>query len=120
MSSVIDIAAWRRRRQPASDQLEVDQPASEDPTVARLEHAIQRLHRVISLALDGRGRLEPKVETELLAIMGELTVGLVTEAASRAERLADRLAAGKGGVGPRTSTHDVPFATPLGSDGPLG
>ena len=76
-----------------------DETLSEDPTVARLEVAIQRLHRVISLALDARGRLEPKVETELLAIMGELTVGLVTEAASRAERLADRLATGKGGHG---------------------
>jgi hypothetical protein len=32
------------------------------------------------------------VETELLAIMGELTVGLVTQAAKRAERLADHLA----------------------------
>jgi hypothetical protein len=97
MSSVIDFAAWQRRRQPGGDQLEADGADSEDPTVARLELAIQRLHRVISLALDTRGRLEPKVETELLAIMGELTVGLVTEAARRAERLADRLTAGKGG-----------------------
>jgi hypothetical protein len=99
MSSVIDFAAWQSRRQPGGGQLETDERASEDPTVARLELAIQRLHRVISLALDARGRLEPKVETELLAIMGELTVGLVAEAASRAERLADRLAAGKGGRG---------------------
>jgi len=95
MSSVIDFAAWRRRR-PGGGQPEVDETDPEDPTVVRLELAIQRLHRVISLALDARGRLEPKVETELLAIMGELTVGLVTEAASRAERLADRLAAGNG------------------------
>jgi hypothetical protein len=99
MSSVIDFHAWRRRRQPEGDQPRVDETASQDPTVARLEHATQRLHRVISQALDGRGRLEPRVETELLAIMGELTVGLVTEAARRAERLADRLAAGKGGRG---------------------
>jgi hypothetical protein len=97
MSSIIDFAAWQRRRQQGSDALEGDERESDDPTVARLELAIQRLHRVISLALDTRGRLEPKVETELLAIMGELTVGLVTEAARRAERLADRLAAGRGG-----------------------
>jgi hypothetical protein len=32
------------------------------------------------------------VETELLAIVGELTVGLTREAADRAERLADELA----------------------------
>ena len=95
MSSVIDFAAWRRRR-PGGGQPEADETDPEDPTVVRLELAIQRLHRVISLALDARGRLEPKVETELLAIMGELTVGLVTDAASRAERLADRLAAGNG------------------------
>jgi hypothetical protein len=98
MSSVIDFEAWRLRRVPGGDPFEPDE-ASEDSTVARLEDAIQRLHRVISLALDGKGQLEPKVETELLAIMGELTVGLVTEAAFRAERLADRLAAGKGGRG---------------------
>jgi hypothetical protein len=99
MSSVIDFDAWRRRRQPGGDQLGEGETSSEDPTVARLEHAIRRLHNVISQALDGRGRLESKVETELLAIMGELTVGLVTEAACRAERLADRLTSAKGGRG---------------------
>src|SRR5437773_823851 len=66
MSSVIDFAAWRRRR-PGGGQPEAHETDPEDPTVVRLELAIQRLHRVISLALDARGRLEPKVETELLA-----------------------------------------------------
>ena len=42
--------------------------------------------------LDGAGQVQPHVETELLAIMGELTMDLITEAAARAERLADRLA----------------------------
>ena len=47
----------------------------------------------------GRGRrLGPSVETELLAIMGELTVGLVRQAAQRADRLAERLAAGGDGL----------------------
>jgi hypothetical protein len=96
MSSVIDLASWRRDREATGESLD-PVLTDGDASVARLELAVTRLHDVVSLAIDGRGRLEPKVETELLAIMGELTVGLITEAASRAERLADRLAAGKGG-----------------------
>ena len=67
-------------------------PVPDDPAVARLDRAVERLHGLVSGALDGRGRLTPGVETELLAIMGELTVGLIPEAANRAERLAARLA----------------------------
>jgi len=47
---------------------------------------------MVSSFLD-RGRLDPRVETELLAIIGEVSVGLVTEAASRAERLVGKLQA---------------------------
>lgn len=97
MSTIIDLTTWRRRHQDTRHDLEAEDLGHQDPSVTRLEGAIQRLHGLMSLALDGRGRLQPKVETELLAIMGELTVGLVPEAASRAERLADRLAAGRGG-----------------------
>jgi len=57
-----------------------------------LEAAIGRLSPLVSRALDLDHRLEPRIETELLAIMGELTVGLVAAATGRAERLADRLA----------------------------
>jgi hypothetical protein len=94
MSSVIDFEAWRRHRE-VGEEGALEEASPTDPSIARLEQAIQRLHGLVTLALDGR--LETRVETELLAIMGELTVGLVPEAASRAERLADRLAAGKGG-----------------------
>jgi hypothetical protein len=101
MDAIIDMASWRRRRD-GDGGLEgpADLPDADpdDPSVARLETAIQRLHGLVSLALDGRGRLDTKVETELLAIVGELTVGLVKEAAGRAERLADRLAVAKGGT----------------------
>jgi hypothetical protein len=100
MDSIINLADWRRRREGEDDTAgPPDGPdaESEDPSVIRLEGAIQRLHGLVSLALDGRGRLETKVETELLAIMGELTVGLINQAATRAERLADRLAVGKAG-----------------------
>jgi hypothetical protein len=99
MSTVIDFAAWRRGKGDGSQELTAVDTDGEDPLVTRLEEAIHRLHGLVSLSLDGRGRLQPKVETELLAIMGELTVGLVTEAVSRAERLADRLAATQGGRG---------------------
>ena len=70
----------------------VRMPDPDDPAVARLDRAVERLHGLVSGALDGRGRLTPGVETELLAIVGELTVGLIPEAADRAERLATRLA----------------------------
>jgi hypothetical protein len=101
MDAIIDMATWRRRRDSDGDpdrQTEFPEAAPDDPSVARLEDAIQRLHGLVSLALDARGRLDTKVETELLAIVGELTVGLVKEAAGRAERLADRLAVAKGGA----------------------
>ena len=99
MSNVVDLAAWRERRV-ADGALEAaprheaadDMGAPDDPAVDRLDRAVQRLHGLVSGEMGGRARLAPGVETELLAIMGELTMGLITEAADRAERLADRLA----------------------------
>jgi len=104
MSSVVDLSAWKRRRTegetqtdgpgspvPAGARLALPPAGLDDAAVGRLEEAVGRLHELVSTALDGQGRLEPKVETELLAIMGELTVGLITEAAVRAERLAAQL-----------------------------
>ena len=101
MSEVADLAAWRRQRRVGDGEVDdiateeaavVRLPLPDDPAVARLDRAVERLHGLVSGALDGRGRLSPGVETELLAIMGELTVGLIPEAADRAERLAARLA----------------------------
>jgi hypothetical protein len=104
MSAIVDLAEWRRARLPtptSSDEgspggLPGDAagaPAAPPPEVVdRLDRAIERLHQLVSEVLESSGRLQPRVETELLAIMGELTVGLIPEAASRAERLADRLA----------------------------
>jgi hypothetical protein len=103
MDSIIDLVAWRRRRH---DDVDVGPAGAEtpvtnagEPSVDRLERAVLKLHAVVSMALDAGGRLQPRVETELLAIMGELTVGLIGEAAVRAERLADRIVAGNGGGG---------------------
>jgi hypothetical protein len=90
---VIDLAEWRSRREGSAGTSDRGRPVE---PVARLDRAVQRLHALVARALDTDGRVESKVETELLAIMGELTVGLVGEAASRAERLADRLASQKG------------------------
>jgi hypothetical protein len=94
MGSLIDLEAWRRTRQPAP-------PAkAEEGGVDRLERAMDRLSPLVSKTLDASGSVEPRVETELLAIMGELAIGLIAEAAGRAERLAGRLEgrkrAGKG------------------------
>jgi hypothetical protein len=106
MGKVVDFTAWQRSRDEAASSgdvvsaLALGHPAgrlrgtpSTDVGVERLDRAVRRLHEMVSTMLDGAGQVQPHVETELLAIMGELTMDLVTEAAARAERLADRLAA---------------------------
>ena|SRR5438132_853492 len=100
MSAIVDLAEWRRARAPTPTSAEggglrdtaAAPPVPSPEAVARLDRAIERLHELVSGVLESSGRLQPRVETELLAIMGELTVGLIQEAASRAERLADRMA----------------------------
>lgn len=62
--------------------------------VDRLERAVDRVHGLLAGLLEANGKLEAPVETELLAIMGELSIGLVDEAAFRAERLAHALDGG--------------------------
>jgi hypothetical protein len=81
MDAVVDLLQWRRAR-----RLE---PLGQ---VERLERAVARLDAVASESLERSGELEPWVETELLAIMGALSMDLFDEAAARAERVADRLA----------------------------
>ncbi|MGA9161500.1 MAG: hypothetical protein WB297_11645 [Actinomycetota bacterium] len=75
MGSVIDLRAWRERRE-------------RDP-MTRLERAIARLDGL--LRRSGSGRLGSRVESDLLAITGAVSAGLDDEAAERAERLAERL-----------------------------
>jgi hypothetical protein len=90
MDAVIELAEWRRRREalesPAGEAVE------EQVDLARLERAVERVHELVGGVADSAGRLTPVIETELLAILGELTIDLVPEAAARAERLAARLA----------------------------
>jgi hypothetical protein len=96
MSGIIDLIEWRRAREGNQDRPPAEDTAGSEPdpaVVARLDRAAERLFDLVSKALEVDGHLQPKVETELLAIMGELTVGLVSQAAVRAERLAKDLAA---------------------------
>lgn len=81
MNTVVDLLQWRRTR------LVEDA----DVGVERLERAILRLDAAATARLDGAGPLETWVETELLAILGALSMDLFDEAGARAERLAERL-----------------------------
>jgi hypothetical protein len=83
MGSVVDLSVWLDARTGGANGGGAD--------VDRLEGAVERLYPLVLGALDRRGALAPRVETELLAVMGELTLGLVDEAATRAERLAGEL-----------------------------
>jgi hypothetical protein len=65
-------------------------PGDED-SLRRLEGAVDQIDRVTSRVTMRGGRLSPDVETELLALLGQISLGLVPEAATRAERLAQTL-----------------------------
>jgi hypothetical protein len=81
MGAVIDLEAWRNRRERVV-------LASAPTAVPRLDRAIARLERLMR---SGTGRLSGRVETELLAITSAVTAGRMLEAARRAELLAERL-----------------------------
>jgi hypothetical protein len=96
MGQVVDIQAWRARRQglPAQGRL-VDPEGRPEPTaderptaVTRLDTAVRRIERAMR---SGHRRISARVETELLAITGAVSAGRTGEAAVRAERLAERL-----------------------------
>ncbi|TMK31115.1 MAG: hypothetical protein E6G61_04310 [Actinobacteria bacterium] len=92
MGRVIELDAWRRRRPrthaDAPLDLVRDGRGRRPSLLARLERAIGRLDPLVN---GGTGRIGPRVETELLAITGAVTAGRVEDAATRAERLAERL-----------------------------
>ena len=81
MGAVIDLEAWRVRRERVVIALDA-------PAVPRLEAAVVRLERLMRA---GTGRISARVEAELLAITGAVSAGRTDEAARRAERLAERL-----------------------------
>lgn len=92
MGRVIDLEVWRRRRPRIEEGAGLDQGRHglwrRRAPLARLERAIGRLDPLVN---GGTGRIGPRVETELLAITGAVTAGRVEDAATRAERLAERL-----------------------------
>jgi len=89
---VIDLEAWRRRRPRIDEGASLDRGGRglgrRPAPLARLERAIGRLDPLVN---GGTGRIGGRVETELLAITGAVTAGRVEDAATRAERLAERL-----------------------------
>jgi hypothetical protein len=60
-------------------------------TVRRLERAVGRLDRAAGAALSERGALADDLETELFALIGQVQMGMLDQAADRAERLAARM-----------------------------
>jgi hypothetical protein len=80
MGQVIQLRDWqdRRRAEPAR------------PPVVLLEQAVGRLDPAVT-RIAAAGPVDPRVETELLAITGAVAAGDTDEALRRARRLADRL-----------------------------
>lgn len=94
MGIVIDLAEWRGGRE-ATGSAGAGSVAPE--AMERLEAAVERLRGAVEGAAAPSGRIDAETETEVLAIIGELTTGDVAHAALRAERLTDRLRARAGG-----------------------
>jgi len=85
MGEVISIGDWLRDR-----GHDAAGPADD---VARLERAVSLLEPLLEEVNDRRKPGMADIETELLAATGAVSLDLFEEAASRLERLADRLAA---------------------------
>ena len=81
MAAVVDLERWRRARQ--------DPGSADAGGRARLTAAVERLDAVLT-RLGWDREAPPWVVTELLAIQGAMSVGMVDEAAARAESLAAR------------------------------
>lgn len=91
MATIVDLMQWRLRQRDRPRGTGASEAGEADEGMDRLDRAVDRLSALVAGRLDATGRVERRVETELLAIIGELTMGLVGEAAGRAERLAKRL-----------------------------
>ena len=112
MGDVVELANWRRRRSAGLEQAApgADPPRAAvrrvragpsgpaqtglDAEIGRLERAVQRIDRISGGVASRGGHLSPEVETELLALVGEVGLGLVGQAADRAERVARSLGGG--------------------------
>lgn len=81
MAAVVDLERWRRARR--------DPGSAEPGGRGRLTAAVERLDAVLA-RLGWDREAPPWVVTELLAIQGAMSLGMVDEAAGRAEALAAR------------------------------
>lgn len=87
MGTVTDLTRWRAQRARTSSLLS---PVTVD-AVRRLERAVGRLDPAVANVAAPDGTVDPRIETELLAITGAVSMGETAVALERAERLADRL-----------------------------
>ncbi len=87
MGTVTDLTRWRAQRSRASVP---HSPGTVD-AVRRLERAVRRLDPAVANVAAPDGTVDPRIETELLAITGAVSLGETDVALARAERLADRL-----------------------------
>lgn len=97
----MDLEGWRARRRAgalpraAGGAPVVGAEASgPDGWIERLERAVARLEGLLPQAARPDGRLDRSLETEVLALIGELSTGLVGRAVLRADRLVARLSSG--------------------------
>ncbi|MGH3372609.1 MAG: hypothetical protein ACRDPR_21700 [Nocardioidaceae bacterium] len=81
MGRVISLQDWRERH---------DRVVVVD-AFGRLEDAVRRLDPAVAQVAAPDGTVDPRIETELLAITGAVSMGMADEAIQRAERLADML-----------------------------
>jgi hypothetical protein len=87
MGTVTDLRRWRAQRErtaAARSVVTVD-------AVRRLERAVRRLDPAVANIAAPDGTVDPRIETELLAITGAVSIGETDQALERAERLADKL-----------------------------
>jgi len=84
MAEIIQLHEQRARRKRRED----DGPG---PEVDRLERAIARLDGILERLTGHAPAADPRLETDMLAISGAISAGMVDRAAVLAEELARRL-----------------------------
>ena len=84
MGRVIRIDEWLKRRGRTH-------AAALSDALARLERSVRRLDPAVRRVAGDDGSIDPRIESELLAITGAVSRGRTDEALERADRLADLL-----------------------------